>query len=317
MAREPVNLSQARRNTNVHDAFGAQSGGRNFPHTGRDWHPIKAGQAVPVYAIESGTVIKVGGNSWDTAGPGIHVVVQSASNRYYLYGHLSSRKVGVGASVAEGRHLGNMGNTGGSFGVHLHVTLFTTRAAALANALPTKRNGRSVAAWASANRLADPLTIINNSGGGGGTSPKPPERNKMRILRNHKPNRRVVAGDAVRIPLDKNGNGTLRNDLDGNKVVSDAKVVSLTANFNITGKAGNKLRVYGQRLKWDASKKLWVPAVGIGTKDFVIPTNGTISDQFTATTFIPSNQRILYRIKLLTGSGTNTVNSAYIHGWME
>lgn len=316
MARDPVNLSHARRNTNVHDAFGAQSGGRVFPHSGRDWHPIKAGQAVPVYAIESGTVIKVGGNSWDTAGPGIHVVVQSAPNRFYLYGHLSSRSVGVNAQVAEGRQIGNMGNSGGSLGVHLHVTLFTTRAAALANAAPSKRNGRTVAAWAAANRLADPLAIID-SGGGGGTNPNPPERNKMRILRNHKPKRRVVAGDAVRIPLDSNGNGTLRNDLDKNRVVTNAKVVSLTANFMITGNPGNKLRVYGQRLIWDAKKKLWVPHVAIGSKDFVIPNNGTIADQFTINTFIPNGQRILFRVKLLSGTGANTVDNAYIHGWME
>ena len=316
MSREPVNLSEARRNTNVHDAFGADTGGRRFPHSGRDWHPIKAGAAVPIYAIEAGTVIKAGGSNSDTAGPGLHVVVRSAANRFYLYGHLSSRAVAAGSTLAEGARIGAMGNSGGSLGVHLHVTLFTTQAAAMANAAPSLRAGRTVAAWASANRLADPLTVINNSNTGGGGS-SPTKGTKVRILRNHKPKLKVTAGAAARVPLDKNGHGTLRNDLDKNRVVTDAKIASITANFNITAKAGNKYRIYGQRLSWDAKKKLWVPRVGVGTKDFVIPKNGTISDQFTLNTYIPDGQRILYRIKLLSGKGAGTVNSVYIHGWME
>lgn len=174
MARDPVNLSQARRNTNIHDAFGAQSGGRTFPHSGRDWHPIKAGAAVPIYAIEGGTVIRVAGSASATSGPGLHVIIRSAPNRFYLYGHLSSRNVNVGAVVGEGRHIGNMGNSGGSFGVHLHVTLFTTQAAAMANAVPTRLNGRTVAQWASANNLADPLAVIDSGNSGGGSTPSDP-----------------------------------------------------------------------------------------------------------------------------------------------
>ena len=160
-------------------------------------------------------------------------------------------------------------------------------------------------------------TIISNAERHRTGSSPTPEGNKVRILRNHKPNRRVVAGDAVRIPLDKNGNGTLRNDLDKNRVVTGAKVVNLTANFMITGKAGNKLRVYGQRRIFDDKKQLWVPHVAVGNKDFIIPSNGTIADQFTVNTFIPSGQRMLYLVKLLSGSGVNTVDNAYIHGWME
>ena len=315
MARHPINLAEGFLRTNPGDLFAANGALRGWrPHSGSDWSPNKAGSQIPVYAMEAGTVIQV--NNWSTSnsGPGRFVTVAQKSG-WFMYAHLSSVAVNVGQSVREGQQLGRMGTTGFSTGVHLHVTRFRTRAAALANAqMPVMNSGESVSAWSVRAGVNDPTAILS-SGGGGSTTP--PKGKKVRILKNHKPNRRVVAGDAVRIPLDKNGHGTLRNDLDKNRVVTDAKIASITANFNITAKAGNKYRIYGQRLSWDAKKKLWVPRVGVGTKDFVIPKNGTISDQFTLNTYIPDGQRILYRIKLLSGKGAGTVNSVYIHGWME
>lgn len=162
MARHPIDLNEGNANTNPHDAFGADTGGRYFPHTGRDWHPKKVGSQIAVYAAEAGTVIAVGGNASDKAGPGLYAIIQQPSG-FWLYGHLSSRSVIANQSVNEGQRIGNMGNSGGSLGVHLHVTLFTTRAAALSNAIPTLRAGRSVSVWAAENRLADPLTVINKS----------------------------------------------------------------------------------------------------------------------------------------------------------
>lgn len=145
----------------------------------------------------------------------------------------------------------------------------------------------------------------------------PVKGKKLRILKNHAPKRKVTAGDAVRIPLDKAGNGTLRNELDGDKVVTDTTDIDITANIRISGPAGNKLRVYGQRRKWDAKKKLWVPAASVGSKDYVIHANGSISDQFGVDTLIPKGQRILFLVKLLSGKGTSTVESVYVHGRME
>ena len=156
----PIDKHRGYYRAGVHDAFGAESGGRSFPHTGSDFTPNIWGDPIPVYAVEDGRVIAVGGNLHDTSGPGINVRIEQPSG-VWLYGHLSRRDVSYGQRVKAGQQVGLLGNSGGTTGPHLHITRFTTRAAALANAVPTRRNGRSVAAWAAANNLADPMAIIN------------------------------------------------------------------------------------------------------------------------------------------------------------
>lgn len=142
------------------DAFGADTGGRTFPHTGVDFAPFKVGAAIPVYAVEDGTVFYVGGSAKAGSGPGLNVRIHHPSG-YWLYGHLSRIDVRNGQAVKAGQRLGLMGASGGTNGVHLHVTRFTTKAAALANAAPSRKAGRTTAQWAKANNLADPLPVIN------------------------------------------------------------------------------------------------------------------------------------------------------------
>jgi peptidoglycan hydrolase CwlO-like protein len=99
----------------VTSGFGMRSSGM---HEGID---IAQGGTVPIYAAADGTVIKseysssygnvvyishfIGGQQWTT-----------------VYAHMSSRAV-QGGSVSKGQFLGNMGNTGHSFGQHLHFEL--------------------------------------------------------------------------------------------------------------------------------------------------------------------------------------------------
>lgn len=142
------------------DAFGADTGGRRNPHTGVDFAPHKIGAPIPVYAVETGTVFYVGGSAKAGSGPGLNVRIEHPSG-YWLYGHLSRIDVRNGQTVKAGQRLGLMGASGGTNGVHLHVTRFTTKAAALANAVPSMKAGRSVTAWAKANNLADPMPVIS------------------------------------------------------------------------------------------------------------------------------------------------------------
>ncbi len=51
---------------------------------------------------------------------GNYVCVQGDDGRQYYYCHMKSRSVKVGDRVSEGTKLGVMGNTGYSFGAHLH-----------------------------------------------------------------------------------------------------------------------------------------------------------------------------------------------------
>lgn len=142
------------------DAFGADTGGRRNPHTGVDFAPHKIGAPIPVYAVETGTVFYVGGSAKAGSGPGLNVRIEHPSG-FWLYGHLSRIDVRNGQPVKAGQRLGLMGASGGTNGVHLHVTRFTTKAAALANAVPSMKAGRSVTAWAKANNLADPMPVIS------------------------------------------------------------------------------------------------------------------------------------------------------------
>lgn len=92
--------------------FGAVDATHPKPHLGRDY---AANLGTPVYAPEAGTVVVAG----PTGKAGIAVVVKSSTVNSYFF-HLSSKSVSTGQTVAAGTLLGHVGNTGRSFGYHLH-----------------------------------------------------------------------------------------------------------------------------------------------------------------------------------------------------
>lgn len=75
------------------------------------------GCGTPIYAIGNGTVIIAGWYS----GYGNAVRVRHPSGHTSLYGHLNSVSVSVGQTVRKGQQVGRMGNTGYSYGCHLHL----------------------------------------------------------------------------------------------------------------------------------------------------------------------------------------------------
>lgn len=82
-----------------------------------------------VYAVETGTVTMV--SIWDgktkegTQSYGNLVVVTDANGCRHYYAHLKSISVSKGQSVSVGTKIGVMGNTGNSFGAHLHYEVRT------------------------------------------------------------------------------------------------------------------------------------------------------------------------------------------------
>ncbi|SDZ64602.1 N-terminal domain of peptidoglycan hydrolase CwlO-containing protein [Evansella caseinilytica] len=74
---------------------------------------------VPVVAAEAGTVVR----SYYSTSYGNTVLIRHNINGQTittLYAHLENRAVSTGETVSRGQFLGNMGNTGRSFGPHLH-----------------------------------------------------------------------------------------------------------------------------------------------------------------------------------------------------
>ncbi|MFF5720436.1 M23 family metallopeptidase [Streptomyces buecherae] len=88
-------------------------------HTGVDFH---ASTGTSVRAVGAGTIVEAG---WGGA-YGNNVVIKMNDGTYTQYGHLDSISVSVGQSVAPGEQIGLAGNTGNSFGAHLHFEARTS-----------------------------------------------------------------------------------------------------------------------------------------------------------------------------------------------
>jgi murein DD-endopeptidase MepM/ murein hydrolase activator NlpD len=82
-------------------------------HAGVD---IGVGYGTPIHAAAAGTVIHAG---W-LGGYGNLVVVDHGDGLSTAYGHQQRIYVSPGQGVAQGDVLGEVGNTGYSFGPHLH-----------------------------------------------------------------------------------------------------------------------------------------------------------------------------------------------------
>lgn len=79
-----------------------------------------------ITAHTTGTVIKVmtgmknGQLDPEGFGYGNYVIILHGNNMATLYAHMDSVSVKMGAAVSKGEIIGTMGNTGNSFGAHLH-----------------------------------------------------------------------------------------------------------------------------------------------------------------------------------------------------
>jgi len=78
---------------------------------------ISAGVGDAIYASDSGTVVYAG---WNNSGYGNLVVIDHGNGYETLYAHLSQVYVSCGQGVYRGGVIAAAGNTGRSFGSHLH-----------------------------------------------------------------------------------------------------------------------------------------------------------------------------------------------------
>jgi murein DD-endopeptidase MepM/ murein hydrolase activator NlpD len=98
--------------------FGASRG--DHTHQGQD---IAAARGTPVVAPYAGTIAWV---RYQRAGAGHYVVLDADDDRDYVFMHLRRDSIPVtkGQRVAAGEQIGEVGNTGRSFGAHLHFEVW-------------------------------------------------------------------------------------------------------------------------------------------------------------------------------------------------
>lgn len=96
----------------ISSSFGYRDFDASF-HKGTDF---AAPEGTPYYAAESGTVIIAG----YSASAGNWIVISHGNGLITKYMHSSAIFVSAGQQVTKGQHIGNVGNTGQSFGAHLH-----------------------------------------------------------------------------------------------------------------------------------------------------------------------------------------------------
>jgi murein DD-endopeptidase MepM/ murein hydrolase activator NlpD len=99
-------------------------------HEGID---LAAPTGTPLMAMSSGTVLQAG---WEN-GLGNKVAIQYWDGSVTWYGHMSRISVVKGQKVSPGQVVGAVGNTGHSFGSHLHLEVHRTPArASVTNPVP-------------------------------------------------------------------------------------------------------------------------------------------------------------------------------------
>ncbi len=85
-------------------------------HAGID---VAAGEGTPIRAADSGRVILMQGTG-SSGGYGNFTCVQHNASTSSCYAHQSRFGTSMGANVSKGQVIGYVGNTGHSFGAHLH-----------------------------------------------------------------------------------------------------------------------------------------------------------------------------------------------------
>lgn len=91
-------------------------------HDGQDI--AGCGEGSPIYAAQSGTVVKSGSGIFN--GSGEAILIDHHNGYYSMYAHMcpGCRYVGTGANVTKGQVIGGMGHTGFATGTHLHFSIW-------------------------------------------------------------------------------------------------------------------------------------------------------------------------------------------------
>ena len=96
---------------------------QSFGHNGHKGMDISTSGASgqPIVAAAGGTVVEAAASGWNT-GYGNYIVIDHGNGLKTRYAHCldGSLRVRVGQQVSQGQRIASIGNTGNSFGAHLH-----------------------------------------------------------------------------------------------------------------------------------------------------------------------------------------------------
>lgn len=101
---------------------------RQFNLPGHEGIDLRAAEGSRIFAVTAGTVIRAH-SSASTHNYGLHVRLRHENGYETTYAHLSRIAVELNQQVKAGQVIGFAGNTGNSFGAHLHLTLYREGAA--------------------------------------------------------------------------------------------------------------------------------------------------------------------------------------------
>ncbi len=101
-------------------ALSSGFGYRDFDSSFHKGIDLAASEGTPYYAAESGTVIYATYDGGYNGGAGNWIVISHGNGLVTKYMHSSAVYVSVGEYVTRGQNIGAVGNTGNSFGAHLH-----------------------------------------------------------------------------------------------------------------------------------------------------------------------------------------------------
>ena len=98
----------------------SEFGYRTFDYSFHKGLDLAAPEGTPYYAADSGTVIYATYDGGWNGGAGNWIVISHGNGIVTKYMHSSAVYVSVGQYVERGQNIGAVGNTGNSFGAHLH-----------------------------------------------------------------------------------------------------------------------------------------------------------------------------------------------------
>lgn len=100
--------------------YSSYFGYRDFDSSFHKGLDMAASEGTPYYAADSGTVIYATHDGGYNGGAGNWIVISHGNGIVTKYMHSSAVYVNVGDYVERGQNIGAVGNTGNSFGAHLH-----------------------------------------------------------------------------------------------------------------------------------------------------------------------------------------------------